>query len=281
MSADPFSHCRAVLREADYDRYGSLSFLPGEAANAAAALFAFDVGISRIPFLVSDPAPGEIRLQWWREVIGGERESGGNPVAEALLQAIQTHQWPVQTFERYLDARVADLYHDPMPDRLSFEGHAGDTASSLLALLAMATHAGQGSDLHDACGHAGISFTVARCLQALARDRQRQRVMIPVDILAATGLDAATFLAGEPDQRHNSAIEAFAAFGADHFAKAGNASRRIDPAGRLSLLSAAPSARLLAKAMRNPQAALSGTLHQSPLASLWQMWRASRSNNGI
>ena len=34
-----------------------------------------------------EPLPGEIRLQWWREVLGGERpgEAGAHPVAAALL----------------------------------------------------------------------------------------------------------------------------------------------------------------------------------------------------
>ena len=278
---DPLSHCRTLLREADYDRFASLSFLTADAADAAAALFALDVEISRIPFLVSEPAPGEIRLQWWREVIGGARESGGNPVAEALSRAISAHHWPLPTFDRYFDARVADLYHDPFPDRLSFEGHAGDTASALLRLVAMASRAQPGAALDDACGHSGIVFTVARCLQALARDRQRQRVMIPSDILAATGLDAATFTAGAPDKRHTAAIEAFAAFGMDHFAKARDAARNIDPAGRLALVSVAPSVRLVEKAMRDPQTVLSGKLHQSPLASFWRMWRASRSKRSI
>ena len=36
---------------------------------------------------VSEPMPGEIRYQWWRDAIEA-RQGGGNPVAEALLDTI-------------------------------------------------------------------------------------------------------------------------------------------------------------------------------------------------
>ena len=281
MTTLAFDHCRNLLREADYDRHASLAFLAEKPGNAAAALYAFDAEIARIPLLVSEPAPGEIRMQWWREVATGERESGGNPVGECLRWAIEANQWPAAAFERYFDARIGDLYNDPMPDRVSFEGYAGDTVSSLLRLVAIAAGAGPGTPLDNACGHAGIGMAVARCLQAVATDRKRQRVMIPADILAATGLDAGTFLAETPDQRHFAAVEAFSAYGADHFSEARAAASNIDPVGRLALVSVAPSVRLVEKAMRNPQTVLSGKLHQSPLASFWRMWRASRSKRSI
>ncbi|MEZ5790730.1 MAG: squalene/phytoene synthase family protein [Nitratireductor sp.] len=281
MTTLAFDHCRNLLREADYDRHASLAFLAEKPGNAAAALYAFDAEIARIPLLVSEPAPGEIRMQWWREVATGERESGGNPVGECLRWAIEANQWPAAAFERYFDARIGDLYNDPMPDRVSFEGYAGDTVSSLLRLVAIAAGAGPGTALDNACGHAGIGLAVARCLQAVATDRKRQRVMIPADILAATGLDARTFLAETPDQRHFAAVEAFSAYGTDHFSSARASASDIDPAGRLALLSAAPSVRLLAIAMKSPATVFAGNLQQSPLSSLWRIWRCHRAGRAL
>ena len=40
--------------------------------------------------------PGEIRLQWWRDVLSGERggEASANPVAAALMQTIARFALP-------------------------------------------------------------------------------------------------------------------------------------------------------------------------------------------
>src|SRR5690606_19206502 len=85
---------------------------------------------------VSQPLPGEIRLQWWRDVISaGSAEAGaGHPVAEALLRAIERHKLPRQAFLNYLDARIFDLYDDPMPTRGDLEGYCGETAAAIIQL---------------------------------------------------------------------------------------------------------------------------------------------------
>jgi phytoene synthase len=64
--------------------------------------------------------------------------------------------------------------------------------------------------------------------------RHRGQVYIPLEILAATGLDRDTFLAGEDTARISAAIEAFAGLGRDHLARA----RTLGSRKRLSGLSA-------------------------------------------
>ena len=43
--------------------------------------------------------PGEIRLQWWREVLGGVRTGEAGPVASALMATIVRYRLPLKIFE--------------------------------------------------------------------------------------------------------------------------------------------------------------------------------------
>ncbi len=83
-----FEHCAALVREADRDRYLATLFAPAAQRNALFALYAFNVEITRVRDLAREPMPGEIRLQWWREALTGEREgeAAAHPVAAALRE---------------------------------------------------------------------------------------------------------------------------------------------------------------------------------------------------
>ena len=78
------------MREADRDRYLATLFAPAEQRDALFALYAFNVEIARVRDLAREPMPGEIRLQWWREALSGEREgeAAAHPVAAALRETL-------------------------------------------------------------------------------------------------------------------------------------------------------------------------------------------------
>src|SRR5450830_2187481 len=85
-----FEHCAALVREADRDRFLATLFAPAEHRDALFALYAFNLEIIRVRELAREPMPGEIRLQWWREVLSGERdgEAVAHPVAAALRETL-------------------------------------------------------------------------------------------------------------------------------------------------------------------------------------------------
>ena len=88
-----FEHCAALVREVDRDRYLAALFAPADRRDALFALYAFSAEISRVRELAREPMPGEIRLQWWREVLLGERtgEAAAHPVAVAVMETISRH----------------------------------------------------------------------------------------------------------------------------------------------------------------------------------------------
>src|ERR1700742_5251521 len=89
-------HCTALVRETDRDRYLATLFAPAEHRDALMALYAFNIEIARVREVAREPMPGEIRLQWWREVIEGERpgEAAAHPVAAALIEVMARHGLP-------------------------------------------------------------------------------------------------------------------------------------------------------------------------------------------
>ena len=85
---EPLAYCADHLRETDRDRYLATLFAPADKREALFALYAFDAEIVRVRDLARELMPGEIRLQWWREVLLGERagEAAANPVAAAVTE---------------------------------------------------------------------------------------------------------------------------------------------------------------------------------------------------
>ncbi len=219
--------CLATLRDTDRDRYLACLLSPEDKRGALAALYAFNAEIARVRDMVREPLPGEIRLQWWRDLLEGSAsgDSTGNPVAAGLLEAIETYRLPRQTLVDMIEARIFDLYDDPLTDRNALEGYAGETASALIQLASLILSAGEAAKSAEAAGHAGVAQAIAGFLLLMPIHRRRHQLYLPLDILSATGLDRDTFLAGEDRPRISAAIEAFAGLGLEHLGKARRSGR--------------------------------------------------------
>ena len=60
-----------------------------------------------------------------------------HPVAAALIETIAHCRLPVGPFFDLIEARVFDLYDDPMPTLADLEGYTGETSAALLQLAAL------------------------------------------------------------------------------------------------------------------------------------------------
>src|SRR5438045_7902913 len=129
-------HCAELVRSHDFRRYASTLFLPAEQRRGLLAIYAFNVEVSRVREVVSQPLPGEMRLQWWTDMLAGAGHGGieGNPVAAELLLVIRDHRLPVDLLSRLVDEHQFDLYNDPMPSMAALEGYLNDTSSALFSL---------------------------------------------------------------------------------------------------------------------------------------------------
>ena len=74
-ATDAADFCAELVRTHDFGRYASSLFVPAGQRRALLALYAFNVEISRVREQVSQPLPGEMRLQWWTDMLAGDRKS--------------------------------------------------------------------------------------------------------------------------------------------------------------------------------------------------------------
>lgn len=207
-----------AVRVADRDRYLSVLYAPEQKRQALLALYAFNAEIAAIRDRVSEPMPGEIRLQWWRDVIAsGQGELGaGHPVASALMAAIATNRLPVTAFDNYIEARIFDLYDDPMPSRTDLEGYCGETASAMIQLAALVLDAAEAPKHAELAGHAGCAQAITGVLRLLPVHRARGQCYVPRDILAAAGTTPEEFVADAKAPSSAHAVQAMIALAREH-----------------------------------------------------------------
>lgn len=205
------------LQKLDRQHYLACLFVPEAKREAFAALLGYTAELKRIEALVSEPLPGEIRLQWWKEVISGERagEASNHPVATKLIASAHDHCLPLDTLITIAEARVFDLYHDPMPDIAVLETYLGETEASVLQLGALILDPKSAQAAAEAAGHAGMAIGIALILQQLARKTAAQKILIPTNILDALGIKAQQIFAGD-EAAQSKAVTALIALGRDH-----------------------------------------------------------------
>lgn len=187
---EAYAHCAALVREQDQDRYIAGLYAPEDRRAALYALYAFSLEIARVRALVSEPLPGEVRLQWWRDVLEGQAggETQAHPVAAALLDTIRRYRLPVAPLTALIDARIFDLYDDPMPSLRDLEGYAGETVSALMRLACIILAGGRDPGGATACGHAGVAYALTGLMRAFPWHAAEGQVYLPADILARNGV---------------------------------------------------------------------------------------------
>ncbi|MBL0374876.1 phytoene/squalene synthase family protein [Rhizobium sp. KVB221] len=277
--ADAYQACLDTLRSTDFDRYLACLLMPENKRGAVAALYTFNAEIARIRDVIREPLPGEIRLQWWRDVLEGtaEGDSLANPLAAGLLQVIAEYDLPRSPLLAMTDARIFDLYDDPMGDTAMFEGYAGETASTLIQLAALILDPANAARSAEAAGHAGVAQATAGCLMLMPIHIRRHQVYIPATILQATGLNAGAFIDGADHDRCKAAIDAFVGLGRDHLASARAAARgHVSPTLNLAFLGAALAEPVFDRAARAGASLRERMVQPSQLARQWRMWRAAR-----
>src|SRR5258708_6492567 len=131
---DHFELCAGLVREFDRDRYLAALCAREEMRGSLFALYAFGAEIARIRDLAREPIPGEIRLQWWREVLLGERgsEATANPVAAAILDTIARYNLPSERLIELIEAHRFDIYNEPMAMVAELQTYTSKTDGTIM-----------------------------------------------------------------------------------------------------------------------------------------------------
>ncbi|MPZ41261.1 MAG: phytoene/squalene synthase family protein [Rhizobiales bacterium] len=184
---DDFDYCETLVREGDKDRFVAALFAPRQHRRSLYALYAFNIELARVRELAREPMPGEIRLQWWRDVLGGLRTGEAGPVASALITTVARYRLPVDVLLEMIEARSFDLYDDPMGSLSELEAYADKTSSALMTLAAQIINDGQETGVAEPARHAGIAYAIAGLLTALPLHAASRQLYIPLDLIERHG----------------------------------------------------------------------------------------------
>src|SRR5436305_9654489 len=152
--AGHYEYCGALVHQHDRDRWLASLFAPADKRPHLNALYAFNIEVARIGAVVSDPMPGEIRMQWWTDALedAARGDVRAHPVAHAFLDTTDKCGLPRADFAALIEARRFDLYDEPMPDVPALIAYCDATASCLFRAAAQILSAEQAADAAHAAG---------------------------------------------------------------------------------------------------------------------------------
>ena len=267
-----------LLREQDPDRALTTLFAPPEARDGLQALYAFSGEIARVRELVSDPLPGEMRFQWWRDLLAGSARGAAeaHPVAAQLLLTLERFRLPRQPLLDLIEARTFDLYDDPMPTVTDLVGSCGETASALIRLGALVLADGRDPGGAEAAGHAGVAYAVTGLLRAYPWHAQRSQLYLPADLMARHGLTRDAALSGIPGPALLAVLADLRALARHHLAETRARIGGVVPAIAPAFLPVALVEPLLARMERPDYDPFRTIIGLPPWRRLWTVWRAAR-----
>ncbi len=274
---DAAGFCADLVRSHDFARYAATLFVPAIPRRALLAVYAFNAEISRVREQVSQPLPGEMRLQWWTDMLEGAGHGGieGNPVASELLLAIRDFRLPIERLSRLIDEHQFDLYNDPMPSMAALEGYVSETSSALFSLAAQ-TVARPSEAIDHLARHAGIAQGIVQVITALPLDAARRQLFVPLELLESHGSGMEEIYAGKQTASTRAAIDQLTGDAQAHLITAfdllAGVPREVRPVF-LPLALVRRDLKRLSRADTDPFV----PQPTSRLRTLWTLWRASRS----
>ncbi len=156
--------CLTLVERADPDRFAAIRALPEDVLAKLLPILAFNIEVSRAPWVTQEAMIAEMRLQWWRDVL--EEIAEGKPVrahevSSPLVDAL------TPDLARQLDLLVAarrwDIYSDPFENVGHQDEYLRDTGGVLMWVMA----ASLGGRNQDAIRHFGMAVGAAGFLKAM------------------------------------------------------------------------------------------------------------------
>jgi NADH dehydrogenase [ubiquinone] 1 alpha subcomplex assembly factor 6 len=227
----------ALVRNHDRDRFQTALFAPAGSREALFALYAFNYEIARVRESVREPMLGQIRLQWWRDVV--EAAYTGAPprwheVVEPLTAIIREHGLSRAHFDRLIDSRERDLDPAPPATLAELEDYAEGSSAPLIH-LALETLGAATPDAMAAATEIGIAYALTGIIRALPHAARTGWQLLPADAASpreavqAIAMAAAAHLRAAQTRRRAVPARAVPALLPARVAKA--ALRRIERAG--------------------------------------------------
>jgi phytoene synthase len=271
------NYCERVVRDTDKDRFLATLFAPAPFRPALFALYAFDSEIASVADRVSQPLGGEVRLQWWHDIVTACEidRAAGSPVASALTATILAFNLPRQPLADLIKARRFDLYQDNMATSAELDLYGEQTAGTIFYLAARIVGGRDDPHLSELARHAGIAFTLVRLLAAFGVHAARGRHYVPAELFQRHGARADDLFAGDVMPKWHKALAELRSHARHHLGMARDLMGTISENARVAFLPAALIRPFLARMERRGYDPL-----VPPGLPQWRkqliLWRAAR-----
>ena len=168
--------CADIVERGDPHRFKCAMAAPHAAQDKLLPLYAFNIEISRAPWVTQEPMIAEMRLQWWRdalEEIGDGKTVRSHEVTQPLCDIVRAAGIPVKLLDQMITARRWDIYRDAFEDQDHFDEYVDQTSGNLMwsSMLALQSPSEHEQDVRDL----GYGYGVASILQAAAELENRGR----------------------------------------------------------------------------------------------------------
>ena len=191
--SDDLNACAGIVERGDPLRFRTAMLAPVAQRGALFALYAFNVEVSRAPWVTQETMIAEMRLQWWRDVLE-EIASGGtvrrHEVATPLAEVLTSDQ--AKLLDELVAARRWDIYRDPFEDADDLTRYIDQTAGHLMWVAASQLGTAQEAPVRKAGYASGIGALLRAipALEAAGRVPLLDGTPDGVISLATDGLDA-------------------------------------------------------------------------------------------
>ena len=273
-----FRYCEALVRAADKDRFLAALFAPADRRGPLFALYAFSNEIASVRDRAREPMPGEIRLQWWRDILNGERagEAAANPVAAALSDTIARFHLPAVQLLGLIEAHAFDLYDDPMPTLAALEGYARKTEWTVFETAARILVGNNNEAFTLAAEHAGIGSALTALLRTFARHGSRHQIFVPLEFLDRRGVQVEHILAGQTTTELREALADLSAQARRHLAGFEAVLAQLPAASAPAFLPVALLPAYLSVMERPDYDPFKSAVEVPQWRRQWTLWRAER-----
>jgi len=274
-----YRFCQRLVREHDKDRYLAGLLVPSAARKHLFSLYAFNYEIARIRELVHEPMPGELRLQWWRDVLTGQARGdvARHPVASALRATMEKFSLPRAQLLELIDARTFDLYDDPMPDTAQLEIYADSTSGALLRLATTVLAGRELSGVGGPLRHGGRAYAITGLLRAFALHASRGQVYLPLEIFTRHGVTRENIVSGEGAAGLGHALTEIRALARSHYEEAIRGMNSIPREARAALLPLELAPPYLDQMQQPAYDPFKTPVELAQWRRQWLLWRAARS----
>jgi hypothetical protein len=131
--------CAELVQRGDPDRFATVLAAPVAARARLLPIYAFNVEVTRAPWLTAEPMIAEMRLQWWRDALDEIGQGGAvrrHEVTVPLADVLDAGGAAI--LDKLVAARRWDIYKDPFEDEGHFDAYLDATAGGLMWTAARA-----------------------------------------------------------------------------------------------------------------------------------------------